>query len=246
MARIRSIKPEIWDDEDLAGVSETAMLLAIGLLNHADDEGYFKANIALVKKTVFPLREPSVSIHGALTELSNIGFIRLCEGTDGKKYGHVVNFVKHQKVNRPTVSKIKGLCEFTEPSVSIHGALTEPSLPEQGTGNREQGTGKGKNSARAPNALFEKFWEAFDDKRGKEPAFKSWEKINPDSALADKIIAGAEAYANWRKTIKPKDQTGKMAQGWLTDRRWEDDLSGVAKPRYAEREEDWENVREVF
>ena len=93
---------------------------------------------------------------------------------------------------------------------------------------------------------FEAFWEAFDDKRGREPAFKSWEKINPDSELADKIIAGAEAYANWRKTIKPKDQTGKMAQGWLTDRRWEDDLSGVAKPRHAEREEDWENVREVF
>nr|MBF6067360.1 primosomal protein [Klebsiella pneumoniae] len=38
MARIRTIKPEFWTDEDMAEVSEPACLLAIGLLNYADDE----------------------------------------------------------------------------------------------------------------------------------------------------------------------------------------------------------------
>lgn len=63
MARIRSVKPEMWQDEELAGVSECALLLAVSLLNHADDEGYFPAHEGLIKAACFPLREPSVSIH---------------------------------------------------------------------------------------------------------------------------------------------------------------------------------------
>lgn len=62
MARIRTIKPEFWTDEDMAEVSEPACLLAIGLLNYADDEGYFNANPKLIKAAVFPIREPSVPI----------------------------------------------------------------------------------------------------------------------------------------------------------------------------------------
>ncbi|GAB0505006.1 hypothetical protein KU15F69_18860 [Escherichia coli] len=62
MARIRTIKPEFWTDEDMAELSEPACLLAIGLLNYADDEGYFNANPKLIKAAVFPIREPSVPI----------------------------------------------------------------------------------------------------------------------------------------------------------------------------------------
>ena len=123
MPRIRTVKPEFYQDEDLAGVSETAFILALGLLNQSDDEGYFKANPMLIKSQVFPLREPSVSIHGALSELSNIGFIELFEGADGKNYGLVAGFTKHQTINRPTPSYIKGLRVITEDSVSAHGGL---------------------------------------------------------------------------------------------------------------------------
>lgn len=62
MARIRTIKPTFWTDEDMAEISESACLLAIGLLNYADDEGYFNANPKLIKAAVFPIRETSRSI----------------------------------------------------------------------------------------------------------------------------------------------------------------------------------------
>lgn len=142
MARIRTIKPDFWMNEDLAQVSEAANLMAIGLLNHSDDEGYFRANPALVKAAVFPLREPSVNIHGMFTELSNIGYIELFEGSDGKRYGFVVGFTKHQKVNRPQPSKIKALRQITEDSVNDHGTFT---------GGKEQGTGKGKDNNNSSN-----------------------------------------------------------------------------------------------
>ncbi|WP_297533015.1 DnaT-like ssDNA-binding domain-containing protein [Thalassolituus sp.] len=138
MARIRTIKPEIWQDEHLAEVSAETMLLAIGLLNHSDDEGFFKAHPKLVEAAVFPIRETSLNIHGMLSELSNIGYIELFDGSDGKAYGLIINFEKHQKVNRPSPSKIKPLRTFTEHSVSPQEQLTAGK--EQGTGNREQGT----------------------------------------------------------------------------------------------------------
>jgi hypothetical protein len=74
-----------------------------------------------------------------LTELSNIGYITLVEGSDGKQYGRIDKFNEHQRVNRPTASKIAGLVEIIEGSVNTHGSLTAGK--EQGTGNRE---GKGK------------------------------------------------------------------------------------------------------
>lgn len=142
MARIRTVKPEFWQDEDLAALNPFTQLLAIGLLNHADDHGYFKAHKALVKAAVFPFSEPSLNIHGMLTELSNINYISLFQGADGKPYGHINSFGKHQKVNRPTPSKIEPLRQFTEDSVSVHGGLTA------GTGNREQGKEQGTGSVR--------------------------------------------------------------------------------------------------
>lgn len=107
MARIRTIKPTFWTDEDMAEISESACLLAIGLLNYADDEGYFNANPKLIKAAVFPIRETSRSIPVLLQELSNCGYISLFSAQNGKHFGLINNFTKHQVVNKKTPSKIK-------------------------------------------------------------------------------------------------------------------------------------------
>ena len=139
--RIRTVKPEFWSNEKLSECSESAHMFAAALLNYCDDEGYFNANPKLIQAALYPLREPSVSVHGMLTELSNIDYLRLGDGSDGRRYGWVVNFTDHQKINRPSQSKIKHLAEFTESSVRTNGTISESSLPEHGSGNRDQGTG---------------------------------------------------------------------------------------------------------
>lgn len=143
--RIRTVKPEFWQNEDLGGVSFEARLLAIGLLNWSDDEGYFQYNEHVIKGQLFPF-DVSLNIHGVLNELSCVNYIVIYDGTDGKKYGHVVNFLKHQKINRPNPSKYKHLCGSIDDSLNTHGAISDSSLPEQGTGNREQVSGKGTGS----------------------------------------------------------------------------------------------------
>lgn len=75
---------------------------------------------------------------------------------------------------------------------------------------------------------FDRFWPAFAYKHGKNEAASAWLNIDPDAALAEKIIAGAKAEARKRAETQPKSPI--MAQGWLNKRRWEDHAAEPAKP----------------
>ena len=129
--RIRTIKPEFWYDEDLSGISETAVLLAIGLLNYADDEGYFNANEELIKAALFPLRKLSKPVERALSELESIGWVALYDGGDGKSYGCVSNFRAHQVISHPRASRIKDKC--VERNAVVKEVAVKKRPAQQGT-----------------------------------------------------------------------------------------------------------------
>lgn len=155
MPRIRTIKPEFWRNKQLAALPPFTRLVAIALLNVADDEGYFEADVALIRGDVFPFEENCVSIHGALSELSRIGYVELRESSNKGQVGLILAFQKHQVINRPTPSKIRDFFEESpiksnnnNDSRRTHGGLTEDSLleREQGTGNREEEKEQGDSS----------------------------------------------------------------------------------------------------
>lgn len=146
--RIRTIKPEFWKHQRMAQLPAETRLLAIGLLNYADDEGYFDAHPALIRGELMPYSEKTGRIPKMLEELSSIGFVSVKISDDGRQIGHVTNFLEHQRINRPTASKhsLKPQPRLTESSVSAHASLMDASLPEgkgreQGTGNREKEQG---------------------------------------------------------------------------------------------------------
>ena len=241
MSRIRTIKPEFWRHEELSALPEAAHMLAAALLNYADDEGYFNANPRLVHAECCPLREPSVSVHESLLMLSKINYIRLGTGQDGKRYGHIQKFADHQRINRPTPSKINSIRISWDYQSSAHTHLTEPSLPEkeQGTGNREQGTGNvvcfgspskagiatdvsgkrkpaltisGKHNY--PEA-FEATWRVYPPRAGgnsKRAAFVSWQARLREGADPSAIEAGVLRYAAYLKaTGKANSEFVKQA-----------------------------------
>jgi hypothetical protein len=158
VARIRTIKPEFWRDENLSSLCPEAALLAIGLLNHADDEGYFNANPKLVESDVFPLRDLEKSTAALMDDLHKIGYIEIYCGSDGKRYGHIVNFSKHQVISKKNHSKIKPLLSGDDSSKIIPVPVQESSSTDLvevqvGTGNREQGKEQEKERTRKQNAL---------------------------------------------------------------------------------------------
>lgn len=84
---------------------------------------------------------------------------------------------------------------------------------------------KNKNIQKNKALMFDEFWDAFDDKRGKPAALRAWEKHNLDEK-AEQVIQGALNYA---KTRSHDQHFCKQAQGWLNDGRWED----IIKPSQA-------------
>ena len=57
MARIRTIKPEFWEDEKIGKLPIPCRLFFIGCWNFAEDFGVIKGNAALLKSQIFPYDE---------------------------------------------------------------------------------------------------------------------------------------------------------------------------------------------
>lgn len=221
--RIRTVKPEFWISEQMSNVSEGAALLAIGLLNYADDEGYFNANPELIRCALYPLRKPSKPIPQMLKELHDIGYIELGIANGGKKIGRVAKFNLHQVISRPKHSKLKEFFTVLEESMISHGLIHDASMidpPLNGTGNgMEQGTG----NARAALSGFDDFWKSYPSKVGKEAALKAWKKIKPDAALIEAMLDAIHDQKKGAKWLKDNGQYIPNPATWLNQGRWDDE-----------------------
>lgn len=78
--------------------------------------------------------------------------------------------------------------------------------------------------------FFNEFWIAFGDKRSRAEAADAWLDIdwpkgkNVEEYFREKILPGAIEYCRYRHTLRSEGQTPKMAQGWISGRRWEDEI----------------------
>lgn len=98
MARIRSIHPGFFTDEDFVSVGMSARLLFLGLGVQADDKGIFEWKPLTLKMRIFP--GDNVDLQAMLVELEEVGAIR--RFTFGEKtYGAIRNFRKFQKPKTP-------------------------------------------------------------------------------------------------------------------------------------------------
>ncbi|GGW68166.1 hypothetical protein [Streptomyces griseoloalbus] len=160
MARIRTIKPEFFTSLTIADLTPEQRLTFIGLWTHCDDEGRCVDDARLIKAAVWPLDDRTAADVEAdlraLTESSLITRYTL----NRKPYMTVNGWREHQRINRPTPSKLPApdqadstpeppLTSKDEDSPSAHAQLSEDSRPErnreqgkeQGTGNRDSSSG---------------------------------------------------------------------------------------------------------
>ncbi|WP_234386749.1 hypothetical protein [Streptomyces sp. ERV7] len=108
MARIRTIKPEAFESEDLASVSVTAMVTFFGLLTQSDDAGRFRDHPAVIAGRLWALRREHTPADVAddLEQLAQAGLICRYTGCDGKRWLHIVTWDRHQRINRPSDSRL--------------------------------------------------------------------------------------------------------------------------------------------
>jgi hypothetical protein len=228
MARIRTIKPEFPQSETTGRLSRDARLLFIQLWTIVDDEGRARAASRMLASLLYPYDDDARDLMGGwLAELERENVIRLYVA-EGATYLEIVNWLKHQRIDHPSKSRLPA---FTESS----RALANPSLvlaPDLGPVPSTKNTCAVAKATRPKHSIeFEEFWKAYPRRQGanpKTPAFKAFDAAVKSGADPAEIIAGATKTA-----IADRDKIGTpfipQAVKWLRDRRWED-YAGPVNP----------------
>lgn len=144
MARIRTIKPEFVESESVGKLSREARLLFILLWTFVDDSGRARASSRLLASRLYPYDDDAQKkISGWLLELQAGGHVRLYE-IDGDSYLDIPKWLKHQKIDRPTPSRLP---EFREVSpkaredsrgIDAHTLDLVPRTEDHGPGTLDQ------------------------------------------------------------------------------------------------------------
>src|SRR6185312_730002 len=106
MGRIRTIKPEFVQSESVGRLSREARLLFVQLWTIVDDEGRARAASRMLASLLYPYDDDAPKLIDAwLTELETQQCVRRYE-VEGATYLEILNWLKHQKIDKPSKSKI--------------------------------------------------------------------------------------------------------------------------------------------
>ncbi|GBR57573.1 putative phage-related protein [Acetobacter senegalensis DSM 18889] len=136
MARIRSVHPGLWTDEDFMDLSAFARLLIIGLWTEADDGGAFAWKPRQIKVRI--LGADDVRIEELLEELCQRGLVMRysCAGSD---YGAIRNFGKFQSPKKPSrkypmpdeIREFSATSNIEPGTGSVKNEVKEEQVPNQ-------------------------------------------------------------------------------------------------------------------
>lgn len=154
MARIRSIKPEFPQSETMGKLSRDARLLFIQLWTIVDDEGRARAASRMLASLLYPYDDDAPRLmDGWLGELMAQGCIRRYE-SDGASYLDIPNWRKHQKIDRPSESRLPPFRESStkprEPSRTLDADLGPRTL------DLDLGSSSLRSDAREPKKIRKK------------------------------------------------------------------------------------------
>jgi hypothetical protein len=209
MPRIRTIKPEFWTHPVMAKQDDATRLMAIALLNFADDEGYFHAEPNVIRGFARPFDENSTITRRCLDNLSKIGYVSICENENYGLIGYIETFKEHQRIDRPSDSKLK----------KYYSSNARRTLDDQSTLERK-GTGKGKEQGK--ESMFVVFWDSYHlitnkEKTDKEATIKYWNKLK--NSECEKAIEMITPYFN---SLNDKKYC-KKARTYLADKNFNDE-----------------------
>lgn len=189
MPRIRTIKPEFWSHPIIGKQDDSTKLMAISLLNYADDEGYFHAEPNLIRGFCRPFDDNSTITRRCLDNLSKIGYISICENENYGPIGKVEKFLEHQRIDRPNDSKLR----------DYYSTSNRRTIDEQST---QEGKGKGKE--KESNILMRNS-KVFDLKYLIEnigPNYQKYDLAYYHESLLNWSDSKAQKRADWVATIR--------------------------------------------
>lgn len=149
MARIRTIKPEFPQSESMGRVSREARLCFILLWTIADDSGRLRASSRMLASLLYPYDDDAYpAINGWLDELEREGCI-VRYSHDGTTYAQILKWLIHQKIDRPSPSRIPEYDPNSMHPREPSRAFDEPSTTDLGSRTMDHGSRKKEENARS-------------------------------------------------------------------------------------------------
>ena len=145
MARIRTVKPELFKHEQLfeaeQRIDQPVRLAWIGLFTVADKEGRFKWRPRAIKTDIFPY-DLVTDMSRILDELVTMKMLIRYADETGEEFGQIVNWHKHQRVRademKSTLPDSKDCKELGETVTNpLRTRDVEVTNQRRGIGNRE-------------------------------------------------------------------------------------------------------------
>jgi hypothetical protein len=208
--RIRSIKPEAFDDPDLGSLPPVHRWIFVGLWTQADREGRVHDEPARLKVRVAPYDD--VNMDDVLQSLAPKFITRY--SVEGCNYIQINNFEKHQKPHPKEASSViprQAGKKHGKPGISGASKVVSGSLIlDPGSMMHE------------PEDGFDAWWALYPNKKGKATAKAKWKTLKPDADLTAAILAATERQKWSAAWLKDEGQFVPHPATWLHQRRWED------------------------
>ena len=152
MARIRSIKPDFFFDEDLAHLPPLCRLGFEGLWCYADKAGRLEDRPLRLKMQILPYDD--VDFGEVLDALVAANFVQRYSGSDGRAYLQIRSFLKHQRPRPdepesqlPSLQRVRET--VTDTSLGSDGCVTGEQVGKERKGKEREGERKGSTLLRS-------------------------------------------------------------------------------------------------
>ena len=200
MPRIRTIKPEFPQSESMGRISRDARLCFIMLWTLADDAGRLRGSDTLLASVLFPYDDDAVKHIGKwLAELEREQCVSRYK-VNGNQYVAIQNWLSHQRIDKPTDSKLPAPGESSEDSKTPRDGSRAVPVGMEGKGEDRKGTGSEDASPvllTFPTDGKPKSWDLTADQVAK------WSELFPRLDVLDECRqALAWVLANERKTAR--------------------------------------------
>ncbi|MDG4796197.1 hypothetical protein [Micromonospora sp. WMMD1082] len=212
MARIRTIKPDFFTSLTIADLSLHARLTFIGLWTHVDDSGRCVDDARLIKAAVWPLDDRvSADVERDLRELSEASLIVRYE-VGGRGYLAVRTWDEHQRINRPTKSKLP---EPPSAPPAPRPPGRKPRSEESRPAEAASAPGRGDSSVTTHQPLTE---DSPQERKGKERKGKEGNregKGTPPTAGRSLALAAPPTLALVEPPADPPATTQALVAEWI-------------------------------
>lgn len=191
MGRIRSIKPEFPQSESMGRVGRGARLCFVMLWTLADDAGRLRGNSRMLASLLYPYDDDaSDQMVGWLDELADEGCIRRYQ-VNGDSYIQILNWDVHQKIDRPSASKIPPFVDGSENPREPSRVIDEPTRKNMLEGKGREGKGEEGNGEEANRE---------DSRKPPTPTNPNPAHFSLASELGVDCMGEWNRYRDWLKT----------------------------------------------